>query len=144
MFCYHVHRRLRRQWLQRTRYSSKRRSRAGEYIKTEFFLTLICGIDPVLTLPFFTCSRLIYDGTAKAPPSAADDKNKSAAPAGIAQAISGYQDSNLVWEDINFIRVSCEFYVPRPLPGEKVMGLMLCNPWIARTETYQTTDHREG
>lgn len=41
----------------------------------------------------------------KAPASAADDKHKSAAPAGIAQAISGYQDSNLVWEDINFIRV---------------------------------------
>lgn len=42
----------------------------------------------------------------QAPPSAKDDKNKSAAPVGIAQAISGYQDDNLVWEDIAFIRVS--------------------------------------
>ncbi|KAJ9123672.1 hypothetical protein QFC24_003443 [Naganishia onofrii] len=42
--------------------------------------------------------------TLDAPPSAKDDKNKSAAPVGIAQAISGYQDDNLVWEDIAFIR----------------------------------------
>ncbi|GHJ85958.1 hypothetical protein NliqN6_2360 [Naganishia liquefaciens] len=40
----------------------------------------------------------------QAPPSAKDDKHKSAAPVGIAQAISGYQDDNLVWEDIAFIR----------------------------------------
>ncbi|KAJ9093821.1 hypothetical protein QFC20_007034 [Naganishia adeliensis] len=40
----------------------------------------------------------------QAPPSAKDDKNKSAAPVGIAQAISGYQDDNLVWDDIAFIR----------------------------------------
>jgi L-lactate dehydrogenase (cytochrome) len=45
----------------------------------------------------------------QAPPSAKDDKNKSAAPVGIAQAISGYQDDNLVWDDIDFIRVSFPF-----------------------------------
>lgn len=48
----------------------------------------------------------ICDAGFQAPPSAKDDKNKSAAPVGIAQAISGYQDDNLVWDDIDFIRVS--------------------------------------
>jgi L-lactate dehydrogenase (cytochrome) len=39
------------------------------------------------------------------PPSAADDTaEKSQAPVGIAQAISGYQDPNLTWDDLNFIR----------------------------------------
>lgn len=48
----------------------------------------------------------LADVDLQAPPSAKDDKNKSAAPVGIAQAISGYQDDNLVWDDIAFIRVS--------------------------------------
>ncbi len=42
------------------------------------------------------------------PPSAADDKSEKTAkgPVGIAQAISGYQDPNLTWDDMKFIRVS--------------------------------------
>lgn len=35
----------------------------------------------------------------------AEDK-PSAAPLGVSQAISGYQDTNLTWDDISFIRVS--------------------------------------
>jgi hypothetical protein len=38
-----------------------------------------------------------------------DTSEKSTAPVGIAQAISGYQDSNLTWDDIPFIRVSAKF-----------------------------------
>lgn len=30
----------------------------------------------------------------------------SKAPMGVSQAISGYQDTNLTWDDIDFIRVS--------------------------------------
>lgn len=30
----------------------------------------------------------------------------SASPLGVSQAISGYQDTNLTWSDIDFIRVS--------------------------------------
>jgi hypothetical protein len=30
----------------------------------------------------------------------------SASPLGVSQAISGYQDTNLTWKDIDFIRVS--------------------------------------
>lgn len=50
-------------------------------------------------------------GIVDPPPSSAkdkaDDKNGGATSkksAGVAQAISGYQDDNLVWDDINFIR----------------------------------------
>lgn len=39
-----------------------------------------------------------------APPSAKDDKNKMKAPVGVAQAISGYQDDDLEWGDLEFIR----------------------------------------
>lgn len=41
---------------------------------------------------------------AKAP--VAEKKKPSKSPAGVSQAISGYQDTNLTWDDIGFIRVS--------------------------------------
>ena len=37
--------------------------------------------------------------------SVSSSKNTSKAPLGISQAISGYQDTNLTWDDISFIRV---------------------------------------
>ena len=42
----------------------------------------------------------------------------SASPLGVSQAISGYQDTNLTWSDIDFIRVS-------PLFLEYSQGMML-------------------
>ena len=47
-------------------------------------------------------------GVSAAPPPSAKEQGsggqKPAKAAGISQAISGYQDDNLVWDDINFIR----------------------------------------
>jgi len=47
-------------------------------------------------------------GIVDAPPPSAKDQGdggkKEKKAVGVAQAISGYQDDNLVWEDINFIR----------------------------------------
>lgn len=42
--------------------------------------------------------------SSKAP--VAEKKTPSKSPAGVSQAISGYQDTNLTWNDIGFIRVS--------------------------------------
>ncbi|WVR07303.1 hypothetical protein IAU60_004344 [Kwoniella sp. DSM 27419] len=39
-----------------------------------------------------------------APPPSSDGQTKSKAPLGVSQAISGYQDTNLTWGDIDFIR----------------------------------------
>lgn len=55
-------------------------------------------------------SKRTMDVRAKAhvalPPSSTGQQ-KSASPLGVSQAISGYQDTNLTWKDIDFIRV-CE------------------------------------
>ncbi|KAK8858938.1 hypothetical protein IAR55_003169 [Kwoniella newhampshirensis] len=39
-----------------------------------------------------------------APPPSSDGQQKSKTPLGVSQAISGYQDTNLTWGDIDFIR----------------------------------------
>lgn len=44
--------------------------------------------------------------TALAPPPSNEGSEKGTQGEGVAAAISGYQDSHLVWEDIDFIRVS--------------------------------------
>lgn len=44
--------------------------------------------------------------TAVAPPPSSDGGQKGTQGAGVAAAISGYQDPRLVWDDIDFIRVS--------------------------------------
>ena len=43
----------------------------------------------------------------------------SKAPMGVSQAISGYQDTNLTWGDIDFIRVSRRGAVMSGVDGRK-------------------------
>ena len=53
-------------------------------------------------------SKRTMDVRAKAhvaPPPSSSGQQKSASPLGVSQAISGYQDTNLTWKDIDFIRV---------------------------------------
>ncbi|OWZ44500.1 L-mandelate dehydrogenase [Cryptococcus neoformans Tu259-1] len=52
-------------------------------------------------------SKRTMDVRAKAqvaPPPSSSGQQKSASPLGVSQAISGYQDTNLTWKDIDFIR----------------------------------------
>ncbi|KIR68597.1 L-mandelate dehydrogenase [Cryptococcus bacillisporus CA1873] len=52
-------------------------------------------------------SKRTMDVRAKAhvaPPPSSAGQQKSASPLGVSQAISGYQDTNLTWKDIDFIR----------------------------------------
>ncbi|WWC89600.1 uncharacterized protein L201_004525 [Kwoniella dendrophila CBS 6074] len=49
-------------------------------------------------------TRDVRSKVAVAPPSSSDGQTKSKAPLGVSQAISGYQDTNLTWNDIGFIR----------------------------------------
>ena len=66
---------------------------------------------PPITL---TESAQIVKLTLQAPIKQTEDKDSkksggrptSASPLGVSQAISGYQDTNLTWSDIDFIRVS--------------------------------------
>ncbi|WVW83603.1 hypothetical protein I302_105624 [Kwoniella bestiolae CBS 10118] len=49
-------------------------------------------------------TRDVRAKTAVAPPPSSDGQTKSKSPLGVSQAISGYQDTNLTWSDIGFIR----------------------------------------
>jgi L-lactate dehydrogenase (cytochrome) len=69
---------------------------------------------------------------------AGKDDKPSAAPLGVSQAISGYQDTNLTWKDIAFIRVSIS-------PTRSLAR----DPYGARwadsaAEEHTSTYHRQG
>lgn len=66
-------------------------------------------------------------GVPDAPPpsSQKDDKlRKGKGPVGVAQAISGYQDDQLVWDDIKFIRKHTK--LPILVKGEPIASAKQC------------------
>lgn len=67
----------------------------------------------VFTVDVMWQSKRTMDVRAKLP-SPSDAKADAPAPASVSHSISGYQDYNLTWKDLSFIRVSdndhvCEF-----------------------------------
>jgi L-lactate dehydrogenase (cytochrome) len=75
----------------------------------------------MFTVDAAAASKRTLDQRTKVSDSTDDDP--SGAPLGVSQAISGYQDDNLVWEDIKFIRRHTK--LPLLIKGE---SLTLCIP----------------
>jgi hypothetical protein len=59
---------------------------------------------------------------------------------GVAQAISGYQDPNLSWDDITWLKVR-QICLPWHTYSSQMTDL---NGWLLGAESHQAADHRQG
>lgn len=68
--------------------------------------TVQVSLTPPLPSSSQICTPLLNPFQAPIKQTGEGSARSSASPLGVSQAISGYQDTNLTWSDIDFIRVN--------------------------------------